>query len=98
MFDINEAYEEADFVIIAAPINYALYKNFFDTSTVEDVIALVTKYAPKAVIVIKSTVPVGYTKGIRKMTENKNIIFNPKFLRESKAIYDNGYSKFLVEF
>lgn len=96
MLNINEAYGEADFVIIVAPTNYALYKNFFDASTVEDVIVLVTKYAPEAVIVIKSTVPVGYTKDIRKMTENKNVIFNSEFLRKSKALYDNGYPKFLV--
>ena len=78
--------------MIAAPTNYDSKKNFFDTSAVEDVIRLVMEYAPDAIMVIKSTIPVGYTRQIREKTGSKNIIFNPEFLRESKALYDNVYS------
>lgn len=88
--DPAEGYSNADFVVIAAPTNYDSKKNFFDTSAVEDVIQLVMKYAPDAIMVIKSTIPVGYTRQIREKTGSKNIIFNPEFLRESKALYDNG--------
>lgn len=87
--DAKVAYSDADFVVIAAPTNYDSQKNFFDTSAVETVIKLVMKYNTNAIMVIKSTIPVGYTRGIRERTGSKNIIFSPEFLRESKALYDN---------
>jgi nucleotide sugar dehydrogenase len=94
--DMKLAYSDADFVVVAAPTNYDTQKNFFDTSAIEEVVTEVIKYNPDAVIIIKSTIPVGYTESIRNKFHCDNIIFSPEFLRESKALYDNLYPSRII--